>query len=1409
MDSHNDFSLEMNSSRANSCPCICDVNSLAWGIYGDTYNQHDPISFKELLFVSGNHGVTVHAFCQPVKIADITKPTLEGESGQGVWVDWGPSTVLPHNMETVHHSSLHCEVPKDILDVNRPSGAAESSENQFVDAGEDKSSRSIAPKAWLRTFLTKVGTLKSEGNMFTRFPERSSFPSAAMVVSFSIFDSNFPLLEFLYASSTLSHEEAASNGSIINHVSSSYKCSKVFASNSHHLVGFVLTLVDNIPVNISHICERNWSRTVLVVARIAIWGIQWACSVKLDESVNTGPGTEWTDFRFSDKFLVCLNTAGSIFLYGATTGEYIAHVDILHFHGISPDCQNSDVVGRRMFKRLLVASHTSLVAIIDEYGVVYVVCVGDYALGKYSSEKLVPHSQYLGLGTLVGWEIGGAKISQPRVFSNLSPNIPPVSLLENIRSKDIPEIQGIMEMRGQNQSSTSGFSAASQRSVNKFGYSQLPSRIMRKVFLPADKYDEEDIICFSTFGITRFIKQNRIRKGISHIVHSDLHVHLASDDRCSNLQGWEVSLGEAVGCTFQGLVYLVTKSGFSVILPSVSVSSSFFPIEEIGYRQTERQTGNLYEMEVVKQPCSRWKLEVLDRVLLYEGPQEADLLCLENGWDLKVSRTRRLQIALHYLKFEDIAISLKMLADINLAEEGILRLLFAAVYLMLHKANDNEVSAALRLLALATCFATKMIRTYGLLQRKKDTFKPQSINNSFLPSVLPDKEHNDVVNARRLREMAPFLEIIRNLQRRLSTKFKSPAQRLVDGEGTVNPGDTELAQDDSQLSMLPANASVVESLNQHDRQVPESNVQSENAVKLALMDYKAHLDSENFSGASLLVPQISVSRRTGFPVENPKDMIARWEIDNFDQKNVVKDALLSGRLPLAVLKLHLLRQGNLITGKEPRDTFTEVRDIGIAIAYDLFLKGETGLAVATLQKLAEDLEICLRQLLFGTVRRSLRMQISGEMKRYGYLGTNEWKVVEMMSLMERVYPCSSFWRTYRGRQKELKGDLSINLPEDIGLHMLHSLFENLVILCGEIDGVVLGSWANVSEHSVVPVVDDDSIHACYWAAAAAWSDAWDQKTTDRVLMDQPFLMGVNVLWESQLEYHICHNDWVEVSKLLDVIPTLLLSHGSLRINLDGLRSAAVAESKRELSDYGMYICSSEELDALCIDVPGIDIFRLSANKKCSLWLRTLMEQQLAEKFTFMKEYWEGSAEIVPLLARSGFLTRMHKGSVLDASNEGPIHPGAVQALHKLVVQYCAQNNLPNLLDLYLDQQNLALEDDSLSLLQDAVLFPPLYLLTSSVADLKPEGSPPRKPLPLRNMPTKDHQAHHHPSSPHPHLQPQLCENEHHLAGIVHLNPTTAIIINVPSQSHFIPPTPPYRTQTRSIMNSSCHSSPYL
>ena len=64
------------------------------------------------------------------------------------------------------------------------------------------------------------------------------------------------------------------------------------------------------------------------------------------------------------------------------------------------------------------------------------------------------------------------------------------------------------------------------------------------------------------------------------------------------------------------------------------------------------------------------------------------------------------------------------------------------------------------------------------------------------------------------------------------------------------------------------------------------------------------------------------------------------------------------------------------------------------------IQGETELAVATLQRLGENVESYLKQLLFGTVRRSLRIQIAEEMKRYGYLGPYEWKILDDMSLIE-------------------------------------------------------------------------------------------------------------------------------------------------------------------------------------------------------------------------------------------------------------------------------------------------------------------------------------------------------------------------------------------------------------------------
>lgn len=141
-------------------------------------------------------------------------------------------------------------------------------------------------------------------------------------------------------------------------------------------------------------------------------------------------------------------------------------------------------------------------------------------------------------------------------------------------------------------------------------------------------------------------------------------------------------------------------------------------------------------------------------------------------------------------------------------------------------------------------------------------------------------------------------------------------------EKSLNLVDPSSLQDDSQLEVVPDAA--------HEEFTNE---------ELALTPMgKAGQVIDEISYASSLVPQKVVAETTVLPLENPKEMMARWKTDNLDLKTVVKDALLSGRLPLAVLQLHLQHSKDSSENGEHHDTFTEVRDVGRAIAYDLFLK---------------------------------------------------------------------------------------------------------------------------------------------------------------------------------------------------------------------------------------------------------------------------------------------------------------------------------------------------------------------------------------------------------------------------------------------------------------------------------------
>lgn len=208
----------------------------------------------------------------------------------------------------------------------------------------------------------------------------------------------------------------------------------------------------------------------------------------------------------------------------------------------------------------------------------------------------------------------------------------------------------------------------------------------------------------------------------------------------------------------------------------------------------------------------------------------------------------------------------------------------------------------------------------------------------------------------------------------------------------------------------------------------------------------------------------------------------------------------------------------------------------------------------------------------------------------------------------------------------------------------------------------------------------------------------------QMILGQSSSSDFSLLWESELEYHACRNNWKEVSRLLDLIPASVLSAGSLQLNLDALHPTSTLGFNMKPSNYGNFLCSLEELDSVCMEVSDVQIYKFSPNM-CSVWLRMFMQEKLAKRFIFLKEYWEGTMEIVSLLARSGFISGRDERRTLEddcletSSDKG----GTLQALHKVIVHHCAQYNLPNLLDLYLDRHGLVLDNDSLCSIQESAV----------------------------------------------------------------------------------------------------------
>nr|KYP67560.1 hypothetical protein KK1_023904 [Cajanus cajan] len=536
---------EIKCSRSNSYPYISDVNSLAWARCEDSYDHHNDASFREVLFVSGRCGVTVHAF--PKLTKGMGQDMLEGNFRQGRWVEWGPVATLAENM-LVGESSSFIHGDQNV--------------NMTGSDGGVELLRGSVTKRYLESFFTKVETIISDGIPWTKFPENNEYPCSTEVVSFSIFDGSLSLDHLLkekpvqckenWQEPAVSVKDASDCpslslcgedtkldcfssvfGIVINGF---YECPRVFSSASNCLVGFFFTLMHHVSANISDANQRGRSRNLLLVAKLDSWGIQWVSMVKLDERINIVQAVEWMDFQFSDNLLVCLNSSGLIVLYSAMSGEYVTHLNVLQACGFNP--------------------HLDLQGLENGFSVI----------SKVTNGKKFP------------------------------------------------------------------------------GY-DMKSPVMRKIFLPNFRVCEDDSICFSPLGITIFSKKKCVEnQNGAQLIHFNLQVksEVHDDNFLDNVNDVyhfddQDVIGEAIGCTFQGCFYIVREGGLSVYVPSISILSNFLPVEYIGYRQSNKDVGIsvlLKDNLEIKEPTKRfspWKVEILDRVLLYEGTEVADQLCLKNG----------------------------------------------------------------------------------------------------------------------------------------------------------------------------------------------------------------------------------------------------------------------------------------------------------------------------------------------------------------------------------------------------------------------------------------------------------------------------------------------------------------------------------------------------------------------------------------------------------------------------------------------------------------------------------------------------------------------------------------------------------------------------------------------------------
>ncbi|KAI5076391.1 hypothetical protein GOP47_0008456 [Adiantum capillus-veneris] len=1016
---------------------------------------------------------------------------------------------------------------------------------------------------------------------------------------------------------------------------------RVFSGPSCDLVGFLFSQKD--------LTEGTSSvRCFILVCKILLSGLEWFSVIEPGAVSEVSAANEWPNFSFAGGNLYGLRENGHIYVWSLRDTSILAHIDVLHDCGLHTtsrleEAKYSEGLGQ----------HSAKESPKDSWAFVYLLSTN----GSFVRCKTCP----------------SCAVGSNHIGSSFPCRKPFVSSAK-CGAGDEPLA-----------SFSSGFSSKSclvRSGIHKVYATNHHSHPLRRIFMPVEQHSKIVSLCINSFGIMQMVSAEKSPRGCQTSVAVACFSGEVSDD-CSSEVLHKMQLNcvsEEMNLPFcsQGYLHYVAKDGLYVILPPLSLSASKSDFEGQWWSTGKNSKRAFCGLETssgankAEPKLEDWQFEVLDKALIYDGSFEAEHLAALNGWSQHVVRLRRLQLALEYVQLDQIDQALDGLVAVKGAEFGVARVLFTAVQLMLDcSSGDNELAQASRLLTLAARFATKLIGKYGV-QHHRSRCWVRATENSC---CSPKKFDNHVSE---LKDMSRFLEVNRKLQLQLRKKRSRP-----------QPGKKEIGDE-------------------HAAELIADSVHSGQAFEMSNVEDEANqlINVAGFSGSEESMWLVRSGEKKSFLSSG--EIFNRWEKGNIDLSVIVREALRAGRLPLAVVQLHRLRSEDLVYQQpQIQNTFKEVQGIGRAFVYELLCKGETVNAMIALSRLGEDVEMVLRELAFGSVSRFLRSQAIKELARLGCLNSQDLHIFETISILERAYPNNSFWRSYGAQQRSLPepAESSTEVPSsEPDLKLLCSVEkpQDLVIACGEIDGVVLGEW-NSLEISATSQTFLEELSPGYWAGAAVWLNEWDKYTLNRVFADQQAFLIEKTSWEACLQAAITRHDWKEASSMLDSIPDTVLQQGELQVRLDcqeileQLNSSVTAELRLEETKFQSGL-DNLDVDAVEVIVPKVKFLGVSLGSMCTGWMGGMLEEKLVKNGIFMRSYWYGTRELISLLAKAGLLS-MSSG---ELGKNTKFHRETEQAIHELVMRHCVRFSLPNFMALYLDYHSLALDAMS-SLVMQAVV----------------------------------------------------------------------------------------------------------